>query len=126
MFGLRSAAATLVFAFVLGGCAGTRGPNTADSQDDEPMLQTNPNCLRSFLSSTLPILGDGVRRVWSVTDTNILLRVVVVPVCNGNGSYVFMQTYADSYAKGVLDGWMSSFRWMGPGRPPVCEMLDPR
>jgi hypothetical protein len=75
---------------------------------------------------TTHTLGYGIERLWSVPGTNIFFRVLMVPVCNGNGSYVFIQTYADSYAKSVLDGWLSSFRWLGPGRPPVCDMLDPQ
>lgn len=71
-------------------------------------------------------LGYAIERVWSVRGTSIFLRAVMVPVCNGNGSYVFLQTFADPYAKGVLDGWLSSFRWTGQGRPPVCDALDPR
>lgn len=74
---------------------------------------------------TLP-LGYGIERLCSVTGTNIFMRAVMVPVCSGNGSYVFIQTFAAPYAKGVLDGWLSSFRWMGRERPPVCDMLDPQ
>ncbi|WP_437283964.1 hypothetical protein [Sorangium sp. So ce406] len=71
-------------------------------------------------------LGPAIERTWEVAGTRVALRAVVVPVCGGTGSYVFLQTWADPYARSVLDGWLHSFRWLSPGRPPVCEALDPR
>ncbi|XYH92904.1 hypothetical protein ACMHYB_34215 [Sorangium sp. So ce1128] len=71
-------------------------------------------------------LGPAIDRTWAVAGSPIGLRVVVVPVCGGTGSYVFVQSWEDPYARSVVDGWLQSFRWLSPGRPPVCEALDPR
>lgn len=71
-------------------------------------------------------LGTGVERRYSVEGTPILLRVVVVPICGGTGSLVFLQSWADPSAKGMLDAFLYSFRWNTSVKPPVCEMLDPR
>ncbi len=71
-------------------------------------------------------LGPAIERYWSVADSPVSLRAVVLPVCNGTGSYIFLQTWTEPAARGLLDGWLSSFRWMAPGSPPVCWMLDPR
>lgn len=75
--------------------------------------------------STHP-LGPAIERSWSIAGTPVELRAVVVPVCNGTGSLVFIQSWSDPYAKTVLDGWLYSFRWLGLARLPVCEALDPR
>ncbi|WP_437629591.1 hypothetical protein [Sorangium sp. So ce854] len=71
-------------------------------------------------------LGPAIDRMWVVAGTGVAFRAIVVPVCGGAGSYVFFETWADPYARSVLDGWHRSFRWLSPGRPPVCEALDPR
>ncbi|UQA57851.1 hypothetical protein [Polyangium aurulentum] len=71
-------------------------------------------------------LGPAVERWWSVADSPVSLRAVVLPVCNGTGSYIFLQTWTEPTAKTLLDGWLGSFRWTSGGSPPVCWMLDPR
>lgn len=71
-------------------------------------------------------LGPAVDRWWSVGGTPFMLRAIVVPICSGTGSYVFIQSWSVPGAKSALDQWMSSFRWTSPGRPPLCEVLDPR
>jgi hypothetical protein len=42
------------------------------------------------------------------------------------GSLVFLQSWADPSAKGMLDAFVYSFRWNPDVKPPVCELLDPR
>lgn len=70
-------------------------------------------------------LGPGVERTWSIEDTPVQIRAVLVPVCEGTGSYVFVELYADSRARYALDWWLGSFRWITATPPPVCEMLNP-
>jgi hypothetical protein len=71
-------------------------------------------------------LGDAVEQTWAVTGTPLRVRAILVPICGGNGSLVFVEGFADAYAKHVLDGWLHSFRWMrGKARAPVCTRLDP-
>jgi hypothetical protein len=71
-------------------------------------------------------LGQAIERWWTVADSPVAVRAVVLPVCNGTGSYIFLQTWAEPTARTLLDGWLGSFRWLSQGSPPVCWMLDPR
>ena len=71
-------------------------------------------------------LGPGVERWWSVGDASVSVRAVLVPICGGTGSLVFLQSFQDPAAQRTLDGWMGSFRWNTDVKPPVCEALDPR
>jgi hypothetical protein len=74
---------------------------------------------------TIGPLGPGVERTWRVEGSSVELRVVIVPVCEGTGSYVFAQTYSDPQARYVLDWWLASFRWATNVPPPVCDWLNP-
>ena len=56
----------------------------------------------------------------------IELRLVLIPICAGTGSVVFMETYGDPYARSVLDGWMDSFRWTRGRNLVACDYLDPK
>ncbi|MDI1446126.1 hypothetical protein [Polyangium sp. 6x1] len=72
-------------------------------------------------------LGAGVERWWTIGgDTSISVRAVMVPICGGTGSLVFLQSFKDPTAQRTLDGWLQSFRWNTNEKPPVCEALDPR
>src|SRR5262249_3832653 len=51
-------------------------------------------------------LGAGVERSWRIIGTAVELRLVLIPICAGTGSMVFIQAYGDPYARSVLDGWM--------------------
>jgi hypothetical protein len=71
-------------------------------------------------------LGSGVERTWRVAGTMVELRLVLVPICAGTGSIVFVQAYGDRYARSVLDGWMDSFRWTNGRNLTACDFLDPK
>ena len=71
-------------------------------------------------------LGNGIERTWRVAGTMVELRLVLIPICAGTGSVVFMQTYGDPYARSVLDGWMDSFRWTHGRNLVACDYLDPK
>lgn len=71
-------------------------------------------------------LGAGIERTWRVSGTWVELRLVLVPICAGTGSIVFVQAYGDPYARGVLDGWMESFRWTNGRNLTACDFLDPK
>jgi hypothetical protein len=75
-------------------------------------------------SSETP-LGMGLERTWALYGTPLQMRMLMVPICGGNGALVFLQAYADPYARQVLDGWLGTFRWITK-RAPVCGYLDPR
>lgn len=71
-------------------------------------------------------LGTAVERQWSIANTSASVRVILVPVCNGTGSYVFVQSWTEPLGKEMLDAWMYSFRWMSAFAPPICEVLNPK
>jgi hypothetical protein len=71
-------------------------------------------------------LGAGIERTWRIVGTTVEVRFVLVPICAGTGSVVFVQTYGDPYARSVLDGWMDSFRWMHGRNIRACDFLDPK
>lgn len=71
-------------------------------------------------------LGTGVERTWRVAGTMVELRLVLVPICAGTGSMVFIEAYGDPYARSVLDGWMESFRWVDGRNIRACDFLDPK
>lgn len=71
-------------------------------------------------------LGNGTERLMRVRGTPVELRIVLVPICAGTGSIVFIQSYADTYARSVLDGWMDSFRFAKTRAVRACDFLDPK
>lgn len=72
-------------------------------------------------------LGKGIVRSWTVIGTGVDMRAILIPICNGTGSLIFLQMFSDDYSRKVMDGWVSSFRWIEPGATiPACERLDPR
>ena len=71
-------------------------------------------------------LGNGIERTFRVVNTTLALRAVLVPICAGTGSIVFIEAYEDPYARSVLDGWMSSFRWTQGRNVTACDFLDPK
>ena len=71
-------------------------------------------------------LGNGIERTWRIVGTSVELRLVLLPICAGTGSVVFIQTYGDPYARSVLDGWMESFRWTHGRNLIACDFLDPK
>jgi hypothetical protein len=70
-------------------------------------------------------LGEAIERTFLVPGTMLQVRTLLVPICNHTGSLVFMQAYADPAGRAALDAWLYSFRFIGPGRAPVCDWLDP-
>ncbi len=71
-------------------------------------------------------VGDGISRVFRVAGTNVEHRVVLVPICAGTGSIVFVEGYGDPFAKSVIDGFISSFRFTGGRNLKACDYLDPK
>jgi hypothetical protein len=71
-------------------------------------------------------LGAAIERTWRVEGTTVEIRMLLVPICAGTGSIVFIQAYADGYARTVLDGWLGSFRWMTNRNVRACDYLDPK
>jgi hypothetical protein len=70
-------------------------------------------------------LGRAVERTWRVEGTTVEVRAVLVPICEGTGSLVFVQLYTEPLGRQQLDYWLNTFRWVPGVRPPVCEMLNP-
>jgi hypothetical protein len=77
-------------------------------------------------SSRRTELGAAVVRTYSVKSTPVKVRIVLVPICAGTGSLVFLQSYADEFAESVLDGWVASFRMPENKNLPACDFLDPK
>lgn len=71
-------------------------------------------------------LGNGVERVWKIHGTDGGLHMVLVPICVGTGSIVFVEGYGDKKAKKVLDDWRASFRWTNGRNIKGCDYLDPK
>jgi hypothetical protein len=71
-------------------------------------------------------LGNGIERTWRVAGSSVELRLVLIPICAGTGSVVFIQAYGDPFARSVLDGWMGSFRWTHGRNLVACDYLDPK
>lgn len=71
-------------------------------------------------------LGNATERLMRVRGTPVELRIVLIPICAGTGSIVFIQSYADSFARNVLDGWMDSFRFAKTRSVRACDFLDPK
>jgi hypothetical protein len=71
-------------------------------------------------------LGRGIERTWRVEGTEVGERAVLVPICAGTGSIAFIEIYGDAYARSVLDGWISSFRWQNGRSVTACDYLDPK
>jgi len=72
------------------------------------------------------VLGRGVEHLWGVTGSAGGLRVVLVPICAGTGSIVFVEAYGAPYARQVLDAWMGSFRFTNGRNLRACDYLDPK
>jgi hypothetical protein len=71
-------------------------------------------------------LGEAVEQTWAVEGSALNVRAILIPICEGTGSLVFLEAFADAYARRVLDGWLASFRWIQGAAPPVCQRLNPR
>lgn len=71
-------------------------------------------------------LGQAIEQIWDVRGTTVRLRMVMVPVCAGTGSYIFVLAHGDPFAQKVLDGWMHSFRWLKNANVRACDYLDPK
>ena len=69
-------------------------------------------------------LGRGVERTWLAEGTSFEVRAVLLPICAGTGSLLFVQVHADPYARTVLDGWLHSFRWIRDANAPACRRLN--
>jgi hypothetical protein len=71
-------------------------------------------------------LGSGIERTWRVEGTGVEARLLLIPICAGTGSVVFIQAYGDPYARSVLNGWLASFRWLHGRSLTACDYLDPK
>ena len=70
-------------------------------------------------------LGRGVERTWAVPNTPAGLRAVVVPICQGAGSFFFWQLWVDDEGRAAVHHWMSTVRPTAWAEPPVCAELNP-
>jgi hypothetical protein len=72
----------------------------------------------------LPI-GPAVGRLYRLAGTEIGVRLLLVPVCNGTGSYLFAELWDGEAQRDMLNQWVMSFRYGAPVALPVCHELDP-
>jgi hypothetical protein len=95
------------------------GATLARVLDEQPLVILSGGGSRTSL-------GGSIERTWRVAGTSIEMRAILVPICAGTGSLVFLQGYQDPYGRAVLDGWMNSFQWIGDRNIPACNRLDPK
>jgi hypothetical protein len=70
-------------------------------------------------------LGHGVDRAWRIKGTSAGLRAIVIPICNGTGSFVLWQLWTDPASAEQLEQWLATVRPTAYQTPPVCAELDP-
>lgn len=70
-------------------------------------------------------LGPAIGRLYRLRGTEIGARLLLVPVCNGTGSYLFVEMWDGEAQRDMLDHWVMSFRYGVPAPLPVCHELDP-
>ncbi|WP_437812933.1 hypothetical protein [Sorangium sp. So ce1078] len=110
---------------------------TSDAENEKTFGEVQESFVRDVAALSMRVealgggpvttaLGAGVERTWRVAGTSVELRLVLVPICAGTGSIVFVEAYGDPYARGVLDGWMDSFRWTDGRNLTACDFLDPK
>jgi hypothetical protein len=110
---------------------------TSDAENEKTFGEVQESFVRDVAALSMRVealgggpvttaLGAGVERTWRVVGTWVELRLVLVPICAGTGSIVFVQAYGDPYARSVLDGWMNSFRWTHGRNLTACDFLDPK
>jgi hypothetical protein len=75
---------------------------------------------------TQTALGAAVERTWRIVGTMVEIRLLLLPICAGTGSSVFILAYGDPYARSVLDGWLGAFRWINGRNITACDFLDPK
>jgi hypothetical protein len=73
----------------------------------------------------LPQLGRGIDRYWQVERSTAGLRAIVVPVCNGTGSFLFWELWVDGDGENALRQWLGTVRPTAWQEPPMCAELDP-
>lgn len=71
-------------------------------------------------------LGKGIERNWVLRGTKGGMRMILIPICIGSGSVVFIEGYGDAKAKQVLEDWRGSFRWTNGRNLKACDYLDPK
>ena len=110
---------------------------TSDEQNEKTFREVEASFAREVAEHAMQVqrlgggpvrtaLGAAVERTWRVAGTWVELRLVLVPICAGTGSIVFVEAYGDPYARSVLDGWMASFRWTRGRNLTACDFLDPK
>ena len=70
-------------------------------------------------------LGTAVERVWSVGQSGVRIRLLLLSICGGNGALLFAQLWADEPTKAQLDWWLGALRPLSADAPPICAELDP-
>ncbi len=70
-------------------------------------------------------LGRAIERRWNVRGTRAHVRLLMLPICGGNGAIMFTQMWLDEDGKAMLDWWLASVRALANAAPPACAELDP-
>jgi hypothetical protein len=86
-----------------------------------------PNLQLQFLRAgpiALP-LGQGIERVWGVMGSASGVRLITVPICNGNGAYIIAEAWVDTLGYQRLEEWLSKIQHTNANVAPVCDELDP-
>jgi hypothetical protein len=70
-------------------------------------------------------LGQGIERLWGVVDSTSGVRLITVPICNGNGAYIVAEAWTDALGYQRLEEWLMKIQKSSPNPAPVCDELDP-
>ena len=70
-------------------------------------------------------LGEGIERLWALSGTWAGVKLITIPICNGNGAYLIAQAWTDRPGYDRLAQWLSLIRRTNAASPPICDELDP-
>jgi hypothetical protein len=71
-------------------------------------------------------LGVGYEANWhgSWDQTSIGATVIVVPICNNQGSIVLAAAWDGADSRATAQQWLEQIERRGKGKPPICSLLE--
>ena len=71
-------------------------------------------------------LGPALEERWRVQGGTAEVRIILMPVCAGTGSLVFVLVYRNDDALRLLEPWLDSYNFISGRSVPMCDRLDPK
>lgn len=93
-------------------------------EDIRPHLKGRHLSVSSNARTTTP-LGPALERTWIVKGTPVQFQVIVVPICDRQGSILYTRLWADDYTERLLRWVINATRRLRGGVAPVCAELLP-